>query len=201
MVGVDEEKLSTKEGENVKLLSGVVKKDTDEEVIWYFNDIRIAMINGGEETTCHYDANGVIFRGKLENDFKTGSLTINNIRPEHAGRYEAEYIERSNKRQSLSQLGVNRCDNTTVFKLTDSKYIKKIFNVEVIASPSETNEPRKGEKKVSDLNVSDPGLPSSAVVGIAVAFALLVIVAVGGGVLYKIRSKKANMKKNQPGLL
>lgn len=40
------------------------------------------------------------------------------------------------------------------------------------------------------LDVSDPGLPSSAVVGIAVAFALLVIVAVGGGVLYKIRSKK-----------
>ncbi|XP_056303342.1 uncharacterized protein LOC130215542 [Danio aesculapii] len=138
-----------KEGQNVTLPSGV-KKTKDEEMMWYFNGTRIAMINGDVNTTCYYDVNKGIFSGRLYGNVSTGSLTIKDIRPEHAGRYEAEYSKKSVKSETLNRIGEVTCHNKAVLNITDRDDIIKIFNVVVTASQSKSNKQRTGEKPVSD---------------------------------------------------
>lgn len=89
-VGAGVEQVSKTEGETVKLSTGVVK-DRHEEMQWYFNGIRIALINGNANKSCLYDGEGGIFKNRLEADYESGSLTIKNIGPEHAGQYQASY--------------------------------------------------------------------------------------------------------------
>lgn len=112
--------MSVMEGASVTLKSDVTKQGRD-KMLWYFNDTLIALINGEASKSCLYDGEGEIFRGRLEVDFETGSLTITNIRPEHTGRYEANFIKSksSGTSQSLNRNG--KCDSR--------KLIKKMMNI------------------------------------------------------------------------
>ncbi len=112
--------MSMMEGDSVTLKSDVTKQGRD-KMLWYFNDTLIALINGEASKSCLYDGEGEIFRDRLEVDFETGSLTITNIRPEHTGRYEANFIKSksSGTSQSLNRNG--KCDSR--------KIIKKMMNI------------------------------------------------------------------------
>ncbi|XDV23961.1 hypothetical protein PO909_028288, partial [Leuciscus waleckii] len=74
--------LVSMEGKSVPLNTGVNKQKRD-KMLWYFNDILIAQINGEAGKSCLYDGEDGRFRDRLEVDYETGSLTITNIRSEH----------------------------------------------------------------------------------------------------------------------
>ncbi|CAM4660580.1 unnamed protein product [Leuciscus chuanchicus] len=122
VVGVfgDEVSLSVMEGDSVTLNTGVTKQQHD-KMLWYFNDILIAQINGEPSKSCLYDGEDERFRDRLEVDYETGSLTITNIRSEHAGRYEANFIQSKSSGTSESLNQNSKCDST--------KIIRKISNI------------------------------------------------------------------------
>ncbi len=121
------------EGDKVILHTNITKQEHD-KMLWYFEDTRIALINGGPNTSCLYDGEGGRFRDRLEVDYETGSLIITNITSEHAGRYEAEIIrsESSGKRQSLNRK--RKCDSTKITQKISINHDDtiKTFNMIVI---------------------------------------------------------------------
>ncbi|KTF78911.1 hypothetical protein cypCar_00034326 [Cyprinus carpio] len=127
------------EGDSVTLHTDITKKEHD-KLLWYFEDTRIALINGRPNTSCLYDGEGGRFRDRLKVDYETGSLTITDIRSEHTGHYEAEIIrsESSGKRQSLNRN--RKCDSTKITKkisITHDDTIKT-FNM-IVTSEREKN--------------------------------------------------------------
>ncbi|XP_056304471.1 uncharacterized protein LOC130216603 [Danio aesculapii] len=82
--------VSVMEEDSVTLHTGVIKQQ-HEYIKWYFNDIRIAQLNGDVSDMCTdvQCNNGTErFRDRLKLDNQTGSLTIINIRNTDAGDYE-----------------------------------------------------------------------------------------------------------------
>uniref|UniRef100_A0A672L1M4 Immunoglobulin subtype domain-containing protein n=1 Tax=Sinocyclocheilus grahami TaxID=75366 RepID=A0A672L1M4_SINGR len=120
VVGDDVVTMSVMEGDSVALYSGVTKQQRD-KMLWYINDTLIALINGEPSKSCVYYGEGEIFRDRLEVDYATGSLTIKNIRPEHTGRYEANFIQSKSSGTSQSLNRNRKCDGT--------KIIKKMSNI------------------------------------------------------------------------
>ncbi len=119
---------SAMEGNYVILNTDVTKKH--DIILWYFNNTRIALINGGPNTSCVYDGEGGRFRDRLEVDYETGSLIITYLTSEHAGLYEAEIIrsESSGKTESLNRNRVEKkCDSTKII-------LKSIKRGEIIKS-------------------------------------------------------------------
>ncbi|XP_026054541.1 uncharacterized protein LOC113040401 isoform X2 [Carassius auratus] len=175
--GGDGVKVSEMEGDKVTLNTYIIKKEHD-KLLWYFEDTRIALVNGHPNTSCLYDGEDGRFRDRLKVDYKTGSLIITNITTEHTGRYEAEIIrsESSGKRQSLNRN--RKCDSTKITKkitISQDDTIKT-FNVIVTALSDqvESNDEPSMEKRESDL---DSGLSLAAVAGICAALLLLTVVA------------------------
>ncbi|XP_051763310.1 uncharacterized protein LOC127519779 isoform X2 [Ctenopharyngodon idella] len=87
--GVDSDEVSVMEGDSVTLHTGV-QTNQQERIRWYFNDTRIAQINGEQSKTCtDVQCNGGTerFRDRLKLDHQTGSLTITNTRNTDAGVY------------------------------------------------------------------------------------------------------------------
>ncbi|XP_016344352.1 uncharacterized protein LOC107690507 isoform X2 [Sinocyclocheilus anshuiensis] len=187
------------EGDTVTLHTDITKKEHD-KMLWYFEDTRIALINGHPNTSCLYDGEDGRFRDRLEVDYKTGSLIITDITTEHAGRYEAEIIrsESSGKRQSLNRN--RRCDSRKITRRISISHDDtiKTFNMIVIAALSDqvkTDEELRMEKREFDLN---SGLSSAAVAGICAAVLLLVtVVAAAGGIYYRRRSSRNDREKNK----
>ncbi|XP_026111292.1 uncharacterized protein LOC113086830 [Carassius auratus] len=167
---------SVKEGDPVILHSGVIK-EPDDMMLWYFNNTRIALFNGDPKETCLYDGPDGRFKDRLMLDVKTASLIITNSRPEHTGRYEAEFKKGDNTtkldREKLE------CKNTTI--ITKKGNLDKTI-------------------KSFSLTVSGSGL-SSCEVAVIVGVVLLLVVGVGVGVVGVIylhcRSPRNDEKKNK----
>uniref|UniRef100_A0A8C1ADK0 Immunoglobulin subtype domain-containing protein n=1 Tax=Cyprinus carpio carpio TaxID=630221 RepID=A0A8C1ADK0_CYPCA len=183
------------EGDTVTLNTDITKKEHD-KMLWYFEDTRIALINGHPNTSCLYDGEDGRFRDRLKVDYETGSMIITDITTEHAGRYEAEIIrsESSGKRQSLNRN--RKCDSTKITKKISVSHddTTKTFNVIIIVKTDE--EPRM-EKREFDLAVLDSGLSSAAVAGIIAGviavLLLLTVVAAAGVIHYRRRSSRNNL--------
>ncbi|XP_039538710.1 uncharacterized protein LOC120486627 [Pimephales promelas] len=91
-VGSDE--VSVMEGDSVTLYTGV-QTIQQEDIKWYFNDTRIAQINGDLNKSCtdvQCNKGTERFRDRLKLDHQTGSLTITNITNTHSGLYEVKII-------------------------------------------------------------------------------------------------------------
>lgn len=173
--------VSVMEGDPVILNTNVTKQH--DIMRWYFNGIRIALINGHPNTSCVYDGEDGIFRDRLEVDYETGSLNITNIRSEHAGRYEAELIrsESSGKSEILNR--PSKCDSTKISKKnSNSEDIIKSFSLTVRASDSGKKknegliEPQ--DKEMEKSSGLSPGVVAGIVGGV-VGVVLLVAAAVG----------------------
>ncbi|KAK7136744.1 hypothetical protein R3I93_016948 [Phoxinus phoxinus] len=83
------------EGDSVTLNSRLQR---GEELFWLFGpqETPIAKINKKEGVFKTYeDADRGRFRGRLELDYETGSLTITNTRTEHAGVYQLQIISKT----------------------------------------------------------------------------------------------------------
>uniref|UniRef100_A0A673KAI8 Immunoglobulin domain-containing protein n=1 Tax=Sinocyclocheilus rhinocerous TaxID=307959 RepID=A0A673KAI8_9TELE len=85
--------VSVKEGDSVTLNSGLTEIRNGDLIQWWFwvGNTLIAEINKlADRFTVYEDVLGGRFRDRLKLDKQTGSLTITNIRTEHAGHYEVE---------------------------------------------------------------------------------------------------------------
>ncbi|XP_043078537.1 uncharacterized protein LOC122327323 [Puntigrus tetrazona] len=91
---VETESLSVMEGDSVTLHTGVETNQQD-EIRWYFDDIRVAQTTGDlgfmcTDVQCKYSDER--FRDRLKLDHKTGSLTIMNTRTTDSGLYHNQVI-------------------------------------------------------------------------------------------------------------
>ncbi|MGD1458129.1 hypothetical protein [Vibrio harveyi] len=190
---------SVMEGDPVTLNPGVIKNHPD-IVQWYFNDTRIALINGDPSTSCVYDGEGGRFRDRLKVDCETGSLTITDITTEHTGRYEAEHIKKNSSGKIEPLKRPSKCDSTKITtKSSNLGGIIKSISLTVSASKADKNEnePQKEQRNQKiDATVPGSGLSSAPVAGICVGAALLVALAVGV-MIYRRRSFRNDMKKNE----
>lgn len=178
------------EGDLLTLNTDVTKQQQD-KILWYFNNSRIALINGEASKSCLYDGEGGIFRDRLEVDYKSGSLTITNITAEHTGVYEAELIRRESAGTSQSLNRKPKCDSTKVIlKMSTIGQIIKTYHLSVSVPPSRPGEAFEKPNAVEvehDRNLLIPlGIIPGACVGV-----LLIIVALGVIYIHRRASKNA----------
>lgn len=161
--GADVENKTVKAGDSLTLKTDIIKQST-EPILWYFNNTLIALINGDPRKSCLYDGEGGRFRDRLEVDYKTGSLTIKNITPEHTGFYEGSLIKTESSGESQTMGRAAQCDSSKVNRKTSTRDdIIKTFSVIISA-------------------VADSGVSSGIIAGVFAA--VLLIGAVVGGVFY-----------------
>jgi len=112
---------TVKESESVTLYTGV-KRNLNDSVMWYFNEIRITQITGDQSQICTDDQCKERFRDRLKLDHQTGSLTITDTRNTHSGVYKLQMIIINSsfsisrvKRFSVSVIGAYNCAILCIF--------------------------------------------------------------------------------------
>lgn len=83
------DEVSVVEGESATLNSGF-KRTQKDRMGWYFNNIRIAGLNGDQINICADDVCPKTFRGRLKLDNTSGSLIIANTRKTDSGPYQLQ---------------------------------------------------------------------------------------------------------------
>ncbi|XP_048035739.1 uncharacterized protein LOC125261174 [Megalobrama amblycephala] len=133
--------VSVKEGDSVTLHTGVEKKQQD-RMKWYFNDIRIAQINGDPSKTCtdvQCKDGDERFRDRLKLENRTGSLTIMNTKTTDAGLYKLLITSGGSDRE-------------------------KIFSVTVHGVSAAERDKMKREVKEGESVILDPGVNGDSMV-------------------------------------
>ncbi|XDV22791.1 hypothetical protein PO909_027608, partial [Leuciscus waleckii] len=114
--GVYTEGVSVKEGDPVTLNTDVITNQQD-LIIWFYNDIRIALITGDQRDICtdvQCNEGTERFRGRLKLDHQTGSLIIMNTRNTDSGVYKLWINSDTRKIFSVSVYGVSGVDTEEV---------------------------------------------------------------------------------------
>jgi len=83
--------VTVKEGYSVTLIPHTVIPE-DDTARWYFGDKIIAKINKADGLFSTSEGDDGRFKWKLNLDKQTGSLTITNITPDHAGLYKLQIM-------------------------------------------------------------------------------------------------------------
>ncbi len=123
--GDTDEVMSVMKGNRVTLNTGVTKNPGD-VFLWYFEYTLIALVNRHPDTSCLYYGKDEIFKDRLDMDHKTGSLIITTFRPEHTGRYQAEFIEgKPGKTETI--IMSSKCDPTKINPKGSDLVIQKSF--------------------------------------------------------------------------
>ncbi|XP_051551361.1 uncharacterized protein LOC127439232 isoform X3 [Myxocyprinus asiaticus] len=89
--GYDQMLVSVNVGDSLTLHTGYIRKQED-KMTWYFNNTRIAQINGNVIKICTDVQCDETFRDRLQLNTQTGDLTITNITTEHTGMYHLQMI-------------------------------------------------------------------------------------------------------------
>ncbi|XP_056304437.1 uncharacterized protein LOC130216567 [Danio aesculapii] len=155
------DKIRVDEGESVTLSSGVTKIKNDDQIQWRFGtkETLIAEINKQTNRISVFD--DVLdgrFRDRLKLDNKTGSLTITDIRTEHAGLYK---VQVNNKiytvKLALQTLPVpvlifnsSQCSSSSSSSVLYCSVLCSVVNVSTVSLSW-----YKGNSLLSSISVSD----------------------------------------------
>ncbi|XP_048038026.1 uncharacterized protein LOC125263156 isoform X2 [Megalobrama amblycephala] len=162
--------VSVMEGDSVTLNTDVKKTEHD-IIMWYYDDIRIAQINGDPSKTCtdvQCKDGEERFRDRLKLDPQTGSLTIMNTRTTDSGLYKLLINSDSEKIFSVTVHGVSVMEGDSVTLNTDVKktehdiimwYYDDIRIAQINGDPSKTCtdvQCEDGEERFRDRLKLDP---------------------------------------------
>ncbi|XP_026105548.1 uncharacterized protein LOC113077356 isoform X1 [Carassius auratus] len=120
-VETDEVLVLVMEGDSVTLHTGI-KKTQEDRIRWYFNETRIAQINGDPSKTCtdvQCNEGTERFRDRLKLDHQTGSLTLRNTRTTDLGVYQLKIFSSSSIREktfSVSVRGVSAAEREEMMR-------------------------------------------------------------------------------------
>ncbi|XP_039538594.1 uncharacterized protein LOC120486568 isoform X2 [Pimephales promelas] len=139
--GVGSDEVSVMEGDSVTLYTGV-QTIQQYDIKWYFNDTRIAQINGDVNKFCtdvQCNEGTERFRDRLKLDHQTGSLTIMNTRNTHSGLYEVKIISSriSGNIFNLSVHGVSAAERDEVKRKSVKEGESVTLHPGVIRKPSD----------------------------------------------------------------
>ncbi|XP_039538759.1 uncharacterized protein LOC120486649, partial [Pimephales promelas] len=130
------------EGDSVTLNTGVITNQQG-KIKWYFNNTRIAQINGDLSKSCtdvQCNEDTERFSGRLKLDHQTGSLTIMNIINTHSGEYKLQIIGSNTISETIFSMTVNVVPGAETNK-TKTKSVKEGESVTidpgVIRKPSD----------------------------------------------------------------
>ncbi|XDV24085.1 hypothetical protein PO909_028355 [Leuciscus waleckii] len=192
--------VSVMEGDSVPLNTGVTKQQRD-KMLWYFNDTLIALINGEPSTSCLYDGEDGRFRDRVEVDYETGSLTIRDITTEHAGRFEANFIQSKSSGTSQSLNRNSKCDSTKITKKMSNigdTIQTFIVSVSTLSIPAKIDDRSFETEKEKESDTSS-GL-NTVYVGVICAVAVLMSVVAVVGVIYLRRRRSTNAEAEKSKL-
>ncbi|XDV23973.1 hypothetical protein PO909_028297 [Leuciscus waleckii] len=192
--------VSVMEGDSVTLNTGVTKQQRD-KMLWYFNDTLIALINGEPSTSCLYDGEDGRFRDRVEVDYKTGSLTIRDITTEHAGRFEANFIQSKSSGTSQSLNRNSKCDSTKITKKMSNigdTIQTFIVSVSTLSIPAKIDDRSFETEKEKECDTSS-GL-NTVYVAVICAVAVLMSVVAVVGVIYLRRRRSTNAEAEKSKL-
>ena len=106
MVGAEtDETMTVMEGDSVTLHTNLTEVLNDDTILWLFGpkDSVISQITRKRDLNSIYLTDDVRFRGRLQVDQNTGSLTIRNTRIRHSGQYK---LSISRKKTTTKIFGV-----------------------------------------------------------------------------------------------
>ncbi|XP_056304442.1 uncharacterized protein LOC130216572 [Danio aesculapii] len=156
LVGVFGESVSVMEGDSVTLKSGLTELMDDDLIQWRFvnENTLIAEVDILDTSVTIYDSNER-FRDTLKVDNQTASLTITNIRSEHAGVYELKSTGKGTKHFSLTintrlPVPVLIFNSTQCFSSQYCSVVCSVVNVSAVSLSW-----YKGNSLLSSISVSD----------------------------------------------
>ncbi|XP_039538684.1 uncharacterized protein LOC120486610 isoform X2 [Pimephales promelas] len=144
------------EGDSVTLNTDV-KTNQQEKIKWYFNNTRIAQINGDlskicTDVQCNNDTDR--FRDRLKLDHQTGSLTITNITNTHSGEYKLQIIGSNTISETIFSKTVNDVPAAETNK-TKTKSVKEgesvTFDPGVVKNPNDVMTWYFNEARIAEI--------------------------------------------------
>ncbi|XP_039538595.1 uncharacterized protein LOC120486568 isoform X3 [Pimephales promelas] len=111
--------VSVLEGDSVTLYTGVQSNQQD-DIRWYFNDIRIAQISGDlskicTDNQCNKDTER--FRDRLKLDHQTGSLTITHTTNTQSGVYKLLIISDDRNSETIFSVNVHGVSASELYEV------------------------------------------------------------------------------------
>uniref|UniRef100_A0A9J7YV23 Immunoglobulin domain-containing protein n=1 Tax=Cyprinus carpio carpio TaxID=630221 RepID=A0A9J7YV23_CYPCA len=193
-VDADNVSVSVTEGDSVTLLPDI-KINQLERMKWYFNGIRIAQIIGNQSKICTDVHCPERFRGRLQLDHQTGSLTITNITITDSGDYEVKIINGSiEERFNVSVLGVSAAERDNMKR----KSVKEGQSVTLDPGLKNPNDVMTWYFHGTLMNGSGRSwVVSGIIIGCVVLAALSAVVAI----YYRFLIYKKDMEQNMKGRL
>ncbi|CAM4659921.1 unnamed protein product [Leuciscus chuanchicus] len=141
-VYTDRESVFVMEGDSVSLNTDV-KTDQQEKIKWYFNNIRIAQINGDLSKICtdvQCNEGTERFRDRLKLDHQIGSLSLSNITNTDSGLYKLQIIGSNTISETIFSMTVHDVPGAETDK-TNTKSVKEgesfTFDPGVIKNPND----------------------------------------------------------------
>ncbi|XP_026053243.1 uncharacterized protein LOC113039552 isoform X4 [Carassius auratus] len=200
-------RVSVLEGDVVTLHTYV--ETNQQYIIWYFNDIRIAKLNGDLRKICtdvECNEGTERFRDRLGLDHQTGSLTITDIRTTDSGLYQLQIISSN----SISK----KIFNVTVYSVTaseqDEKSVKEGESVTLdpglVRQPNEVMTWYYKDIPIAEItgylsnvckDVPDSSRSSAATAGIAVTVILLLAACAAVVIYYRNDQEKREDNRMQ----
>ncbi|XP_048038434.1 uncharacterized protein LOC125263480 isoform X2 [Megalobrama amblycephala] len=135
--GVGSIEVSVNEGDSVTLHTDF-KNNQQDDIKWYFNNIRIAQIIGDLSESCtdvQCNEGTERFRGRLKLDHQTGSLTITNITDTDSGEYKLQIISSTIREKifNVAVCGVSSAERDEVKTVKEGESVT--FDPGVINNP------------------------------------------------------------------
>ncbi|KAK7136698.1 hypothetical protein R3I93_016903 [Phoxinus phoxinus] len=137
--GVGSDSVSVMEENSVTLYTGV-KTNQQEDIKWYFNDIRIAHITGDLSKICtdvQCNEGTERFRDRLKLDHQTGSLTITHTRNTHSGVYKLLIIGSSRNSEKIFNVTVHGFSASELYEVNKQEGESLTLDPSEIRKPSD----------------------------------------------------------------